>query len=196
MFDVLRGMISYVGSVKGKEDVLFLKLAKRFNRIIENMDLPFINLPISKRELQEEYTFVIESLAYEGTWDGDTYSPCVYQGTGFLLKGIGLITNYHVFKDYIEALEAFKFKFDDIDNIVVHRSKYSAQNNYAELIHYDKDKDIAILNVKNIDITEYGFDYNELIEYNQEIELIGYPDYRSNHELSVKDGKMKENLLL
>lgn len=49
MFDVLRGMISYIGQIKGKEDDVFLKFAKRCNEILKNnvnLQFPFIRLPI------------------------------------------------------------------------------------------------------------------------------------------------------
>ncbi|PEN45077.1 RNA-dependent DNA polymerase [Bacillus wiedmannii] len=189
MFDVLRGMISYVGQVKGKNDQVFLKLAKRYNLIVEliDMDLPIIKLPISKRKFQEDNTFVIESLYYPYFIDGESAGEApIGQGTGFLLKGIGLITNAHVFKgEYTEMLEiGATFK-----KIEIHRSKYSSgKKHYASLLHYDKIKDIAILSVDGLDMAKMGFEYNEFIEPNMEIQLLGYPNFRDNMDISIKSG--------
>lgn len=189
MFDVLRGMISYVGQVKGKNDQVFLKLAKRYNLIVEliDMDVPIIKLPISKRKFQEDNTFVIESLYYPYFIDGESAGEApIGQGTGFLLKGIGLITNAHVFKgEYTEMLEiGATFK-----KIEIHRSKYSSgKKHYASLLHYDKIKDIAILSVDGLDMTKTGFEYNEFIEPNMEIQLLGYPNFRDNMDISIKSG--------
>ncbi|HHT7238827.1 TPA: reverse transcriptase domain-containing protein [Bacillus cereus] len=187
MFDVLRGMISYVGLVKGKDDAVFLKLAKRYNQSVEFFDLPIIKLPIPKRNFQENNTFVIESLYYPFSIEGEAAGEApIGQGTGFLLKGIGLVTNAHVFKgEYIEMLEIGA----TFDKIQIHRSKYSSgKKHYAKLLHYDKIKDIAILSVDGLDITKVGFEYNESIDSDMEIQLLGYPNFRENMDISIKSG--------
>ncbi|MRX56500.1 trypsin-like serine protease [Bacillus idriensis] len=187
MFDVLRGMISYVGQVKGKEDEVFLKLANRYNRAIEFFDLPLIKIPVPKKKFQEDNTYVIESLNYDYTFGGERHYSLVSQGTGFILKGIGLITNEHVLKEYIEMLE-LGVQYDSSENIVIHRSKYSHEKQYAKLLCYDKIKDIAILSIKGLDIKKVGFDYNVSIEPDQEIQLVGYPNFRENMDISIKNG--------
>lgn len=189
MFDVLRGMISYIGQIKGKEDSVFVKLAKRYNKILEDnkeLNHPYIRLPISKRKFQQDNTYVIESLYYSFSFDdGEKHDVMVGQGTGFLLKGIGLITNAHVFKEYIEMLE---FGARPDTKIRINRSKYSSKSYYAKLLCYDAIKDIAILAINDIDIKNFGFNFNTSIEQNQKIQLVGYPDYRKNMDVSIKDG--------
>lgn len=190
MFDVLRGMISYVGQVKGNVDPVYLKLANRYNQSIQSMDLPLINIPITKRKFQEENTYVIESLGYRYLVDGEAneeYYVLTEQGTGFILKGIGLITNHHVLKDYIEMLELEGIQYEP-PHIQIHRSKYAKEKQYAKLLHYDKNKDIAILSINGLNIEEVGFEYNESFEYEEEIQLIGYPDFKENMDISIKTG--------
>ncbi|MEK3796962.1 reverse transcriptase domain-containing protein [Peribacillus sp. FSL H8-0477] len=190
MFDVLRGMISFVGQVKGKEDPVYLKLANRYNQSIQSMDLPLINIPITKRKFQERNTYVIESLGYRYLLDGEAnekYYVLTDQGTGFILKGIGLITNYHVLKDYIEMLELEGIHYVS-PYIQIQKSKYAQEKQYAKLLHYDKNKDIAILSINGLNIDEVGFEYNESFEYGEEIQLIGYPDFKENMDISIKKG--------
>ncbi|EOO71770.1 reverse transcriptase domain-containing protein [Bacillus mycoides] len=194
MFDVLRGMISYVGLVKGKEDEVFLKLAQRYNKCVDAMGVSVIKLPVERRRFQELNTFVIEQeycyYKYDGVPDN---SQCVVvgQGTGFLLKGIGLITNAHVIgKDYFDLWELSGVEFNGIS---INRSKYEKDKTYyAKLLCYDYIKDIAILDVDGIDIDKVGFEYNDSISTDEEIQLIGYPSYQKGIGLSVKDGKVLE----
>lgn len=185
MLNILRGMISHVGNVKGKEDPLYLKLGNRYNQIVKNHGKPFLKIPISKRELMELYTFVIESEHCEA---GAGYFS-TSQGTAFLLKGVGLVTNHHVLKEYVDALE-----YDWLPNkeypIKITRSRYSTEVHFAKLIIWDKSKDIAILEIEDQKLRKKGFSFNEEISSNQEIEVVGYPDYTKDMELSVKQGQI------
>lgn len=191
MFDVLRGMISYVGLVKGKDDEVFLKLAKRFNKVIKSQNLAFIRIPISDIKLREENTFVIDSLYNTYSWDGEKGEACNGQGTGFILKNIGLITNAHVVYENIEMLD-YGAEFDKEYYIRIHKSKYSIDNQkfYAKIDYFDSFRDIAILTIKGLDINKYGYDYNENIENKQEIKLIGYPEYREGQDIRILPGEV------
>lgn len=187
MFDVLRGMISYVGLVKGKDDQLFLKLAKRFNKVIKNQNLAFIRVPISKVELREENTFVIDSLYSIYSMDGEKSEACNGQGTGVLIRNMGLVTNAHVLYENIEVLE-YGAEFEREYYIRIHKSKYGSQEYFAKIDYFDSFRDIAILTIKDFDTSKYGFEYNEEIEFNQIIELIGYPSYKDGQDLRVSSG--------
>jgi V8-like Glu-specific endopeptidase len=194
MFEVLRGMISHVGQVKGKDDAVFLKLAQRYNRCVDAKGVPLIKLPMEKRRFQELNTYVIEQdycyYKFDGVPDKEQYVT-VGQGTGFLLKGIGLVTNAHVIgKDYFDLWKLSEVEFNGIS---ISRSKYEeGKTNYAKLLCYDNIKDIAILEVDGIDINKVGFKYNESITTDEEIQLIGYPSYQKGMGLSVKEGKVLE----
>lgn len=191
MFSVLKGMISYVGSVKGKKDPIYIKFATRFNDLLDlNLsDLKPLKIPLTKNSFHEENTFVIDSdrSAWYYAKDGSTDEILYGQGTGFFLKNIGLITNAHVIEDVINVIS-------NGDNFV---SEYCVEffkgNNeteiyYAKLVYYDVEKDIAVLMPKNIDIENLGYDYSENIYRNQKIELIGFPDYKKGQEIRVQDG--------
>lgn len=191
MFDVLRGMISYVGLVKGKDDGVFLKLARRFNKVIKSQNLAFIRIPISDIKLREENTFVIDSLYNNYFLVGEKDEVLNGQGTGFILKNIGLITNAHVVYENIEMLD-FGAEFEKEYYIRIHKSKYSHDNQcfFAKIDYFDSFRDIAILTIRGLDISKYGFDYNENIENKQEIKLIGYPEYKEGQDIRVLPGEI------
>lgn len=198
MFLVLRGMISHVGHVKGKQDPVYWNLANRFNKVTP---IQPIKLQISKREFCEDNTYVIDSddtEIYFNPNDPSNFGEVIYgQGTGFLLKNIGLITNAHVISDIIIALE----------NKGVFRRKYYVEfyksSNYyvqqrAKVLCYDIEKDIAILSVEDLDISAVGYMYNESIKDGQPIELIGFPSYRKGQDIKIQNGyvqgiRMHEN---
>ncbi|MGP7818299.1 reverse transcriptase domain-containing protein [Niallia sp. 01092] len=192
MFLVLRGMISHVGHVKGKHDKVYLKLAKRFNEIAQINKLQPIKLPLSNIEFHERYTYIIDNPDTEFfiTEDGDLGEFVYGQGTGFLLKDIGLVTNAHVISDAIDVLE-FDLKFTKEFNIAYYKSTDHYIQQWAKIVCYDIDKDIAILNVKDMDISNQGYTYNEFIEKGQAIELIGFPDYRKGQEIRIQEGEVQ-----
>lgn len=191
MFSVLRGMINHVGHVKGKSDPVYLKLANRFNDISpEHKVIKSVDKQSSKRKMYEDYTYVIEQenpvVAFASEQRNEFEHVYHNQGTGFLLKGFGLVTNAHVLKDLVDAIELKMvipepyyvrvFKSNDIN---VHMMRIEC---------YDIEKDIAILRSNSVDHNAEGFDYNELIQKEQLIDLVGYPDYRRGQEIRVDNG--------
>lgn len=198
MFLILRGMISHVGHVKGKQDPIYWKLASRFNKVTP---LEPIKLQLTKREFHENHTYVIdpdEAVNYFDPADPDTFSQAHYgQGTGFLLKNIGLVTNVHVIKGIIEAIEK-KGVFTKKYYMEIFKSTQYHIQQRAKVLCYDIAKDIAILSVEDIDIFGTGYMYNESIKEEQSIELIGFPDYRKGQDIKIQNGfvqgiRMHEN---
>lgn len=161
MFAILKGMIAHIGHIKGKTNSVYRKLAIRYNDIAEIENIPSIKLPSTRRQFQETNTFVIDSTFIYKSGDDEALEACG-QGTGSLLKGIGLVTNAHLFDNF------FKKSNDDynITNflIEVHQSKYSTSTKYAKLLWHDRIKDIAILQFTNGNLTDQGFDYNTSIK--------------------------------
>ncbi|MDX8366717.1 reverse transcriptase domain-containing protein [Cytobacillus sp. IB215665] len=188
MFDVLRGMISYLGQVKTKEDPVYLKLARRYNEIVKDLDEPSIYISLDMSKIQEKNTFVIESLSYDIVEDDEKHSIQTGQGTAFLLKGIGLITNAHVISKFIELIDLEM----EAPKIKLHRSKYSLgqPSKYVEVKYYNKYKDIAILSTDGLDIKKLGFESNEKIESDMLVHIIGYPEYVHEMDISRRDAKI------
>jgi hypothetical protein len=85
--------------VKGKTDPVYLKLGNRFNEIAAVIDIKPIKLPLTKIDFHEKCTFIIDNpdVEYYIEENGELGEYVYGQGTGFLLKDIGLVTNAHLF---------------------------------------------------------------------------------------------------
>lgn len=170
--EVVKGMINYVGSVKGNQDPIYEKLATRYNNIF--------NKPVFK--VGEEYTsswnekvWVVE-LGFVDEEKNEFYSDV--QGTGFFLDNVGFVTNAHVVKDYQEY-----------DAIRINRSRYGTEIKSASIIKLDIDKDIAILNIDDFENWK-GFDYNLLYYIGMDVKVIGYPNFGTKDSLYTHKGEV------
>lgn len=103
-----------------------------------------------------------------------------------MLKGIGFITNAHVISKYITAFNETK----DIDPIIIHRSNFSDELYEAELINYDDEEDIAILNVKSMNHNKYGLDYYTKSSKGNRIRVCGFPNYQLDNDMSEEFGEI------
>lgn len=172
MMNVLRGMINYVGLVRGKDDDIFKKLAFRYNSI-EGADK--IKVMKDNSSLWELYVWVVE-VGYKD--EDDFYAE--EQGTGFFLKNVGFVTNAHVIE---------KYDGESINAIYLNRSRYSEEQKPASIIAIDKDRDIAILHVEGYDI-DYGFSYDTHHYLGQDIILLGYPNHGEGDSLYINKGQL------
>ncbi|WP_309242112.1 reverse transcriptase domain-containing protein [Paenibacillus sp. S150] len=187
MFLILRGMISHVGNVKGKQDSVYWKLANRFNKVTPHEP---IKLQLSRREFHEDNTYVIDSdyTAKYYNHNENIFDEALYgQGTGFILRTIGLVTNAHVIEGIIEGLEQ-KFIFSKKYYIEAYKSTLYSFPENAKVLCYDIEKDIAILSVEGLEIHEKGYMYNESIKEEQQIELVGFPGYRKGQDIKIQKG--------
>lgn len=192
MFAILKGMISHIGHIKGKINPVYRKLAIRYNDIAEIENIPTIQLPSTTRQFQEANTFVIESsFFYKDKEDtnNEKFETCG-QGTGFLLKDIGLVTNAHNFDFYLKKVKD-GYEITSL-TIEVHQSKYSTNKQYAKLLWHDRTKDIAILQFTNGKLTNQGFDYNTSIKTGMEIELLGYPAHTLDNSIKIETGVVRQ----
>ncbi|WP_339322910.1 reverse transcriptase domain-containing protein [Paenibacillus sp. FSL W8-0194] len=191
MFLVLRGMITHVGHVKGKRDPIYLKLANRFNSISpKKLVIKSAEMQKNKRKVYEDYTYVInQDDDIKKVYDpqkGELVDLYYGQGTGFLLKGIGIVTNTHVLGTVVEALKnGAKLPKSYRIHAFKHDYQLACQLN---ITCYDPERDIAILTPDGIDCSSIGFEYNKSITKGQSIDLIGYPDYRQGQEIRVENG--------
>lgn len=82
---VLKGKIEYIKNVRGEENSYYLKYALQANEIFEKKIFD-VDRQVEFKENLKSYCFIIENR--EGS----------NQGSGFLLKDYGVLTNYHVIK--------------------------------------------------------------------------------------------------
>lgn len=171
VMNVIKGMINYVGMVRGKDDEIFEKLAYRYNKIAGNNIFRIKN---RHSDLWESSIYVVE-VGYE---DEDDFYP-EEQGTGFFLDGVGLITNAHVVQKFGSECNA----------VFVHQSRYNNKIIPANVIAIDKERDIAILEVPVIGNLQ-GFTYNVSHEIGQQITLLGYPNFGDGDSLFRSTGQI------
>lgn len=169
---VVKGMIDYVGSVKGKQDAIYEKLALRYNRIVNKS---VFKVGEEYSALWTEKIWVIEL----GLEDGESkeFYPDV-QGTGFLLNGIGFVTNAHVVE-----------KYKEYDLIRVNRSRYGNEFRHATVVKIDEDKDIAILKINDFENWK-GFDHSLFHHVGMDIKVIGYPNFGTSDSLYTHKGEI------
>ncbi|ALS79609.1 hypothetical protein AUO94_13670 [Planococcus kocurii] len=196
MFNIVRGMISHLGHIKGKQDHVYQKLAIRYNLIISavngssNENYPYIHRPLTHSEFREQNVYVIESDFVNYKFFESKKNIVTYQGSGFLLKEVGLVTNYHVVKEYIEILEEENTSFEEEYYIPLSKSRYSQDIWFAKIIMYDKARDLAVLHINIVDHFEHGFNYNQSITEGMDSVIIGYPEYKESSSLHIDQGKI------
>ena len=152
---VLKGKIGYIKQVKGKDNFVFLKYAKEMNEVFN--EIVFKN--VEEIELLEKIgksVFVLESEHIE------EYT----QGSGFIVKGIGLLTNYHVTEDN-EIYDVCTWK----------REKIGAVSNLINLVKHNKEIDYACyaFGKNSEDALELG--NSENLKLGSRVLVVGYPQY-------------------
>lgn len=196
LMKVIKGMISYVGMVRGKNDALFIGLAKRFNKLLLVVD-----------QFKDEKPIVIDSGLSQlpnlvcvvpqtniQLWKKDNemniFSEIDYgQGTGFLIKGIGIVSNYHVFEFVIDSIK---------DGFLPRETEYFVNLRFgasqskkisAKISFFSEELDLVILIPEDQIILNNGFE-RELREpeQNETITLLGYPDFSEGDQLKMERG--------
>lgn len=102
---VVKGKIEYVKCVRGNDCSYYKKYGKAYNKLIGVDVFKFDNSSIDIEANKREFCFIIEK--------DDPIK--VGQGTGFLLKNYGILTNQHVVDDKdvyydIKTVNGFRFK--------------------------------------------------------------------------------------
>ncbi|MEV9640594.1 reverse transcriptase domain-containing protein [Mammaliicoccus sciuri] len=199
MFNILRGLISHIGFVKGKQDGIYQKFAKRYNDIVKTLNengsknYPYIYRPLTSKEFRQRNVYVVEEDIVNYIL-GDRIAKTLEskQGSAFLLKGYGLITNWHVVSPYIDnVLNNELAKFNSEYYIPISRSKYSDEISFAKILAYDKSRDLAVLEVDSINVENSGFNFNLNISENMPCVLLGYPEYIQGQILHEVEGKIQ-----
>lgn len=162
---VLKGRLEYIRHVKGKANFVFLKYAKELNSLCGD-NIFKIDKEIILLEKIEKSVFVLES------------QKCV-QGSGFILKGIGLLTNYHVTED------------DDLYDVQTYnQEKKVCVSNSINLVGRNRDIDYACYEwgAKSEDALELG--NSNSIGIGSEVIMIGYPNYSKGNSPEIQEVKI------
>lgn len=154
----LQGKISFLTHIKGHSDPVVRSITLRFNNLFPNRQIKVVP---TKSEFRERAVWVV---------DQDEH-----QGTGFFLKGIGLVTAAHCVGN-VKEVE------------ILHPSKH-ANKFKATVRQIDKDLDLAILD-HEIPGTEYfELDPGESsLAIGESVTAVGYPAWGPGDPLNVRPG--------
>lgn len=164
---VLKGKVNFIKQVRGENDTYFLKYAKEINSLFQESIITIVEKN-SWEQQSKKWCFIVEDK------DGN-----MVQGSGFLLKDYGIITNYHVVED--DTL---------FYNVLVESGdrRYFINANSSRV--YDEDIDYVLYN--DIDRKNEGWILGDSssLKIGSFVRLIGFPDYNKGDSMNVIKGEI------
>lgn len=165
----VQGRILFIKQVQGVDSPVYQRIAKRFNSLSSKYKVPVFG----KASLLD-----VRSLGQRikrKCWVIDVDS--IYsQGSGFMLEGGLLVTCAHVLVEEGERDWSKHEKTCEVFRVDDKSIKYR-----ADVVHFDKDRDIAILKIDSVD---QNFDFLRLEDVlmptvDDEVSIWGFPAYKS-----------------
>lgn len=176
---VIKGKLAFLRSVRGVRDSVFVKLAKRFNHLVES-DLQFFIVEESEAERDAAAALWVIEVCYDH--DGETK---VFQGTGFDLESYGVVTCAHVVSDkdgLFREIKAFK-------------SSNPSTFRRLQVNYLDRHRDIALCSLFDdlgnmIPLVPLSMTEEEG-KQREEVTLLGFPQYAAGKsEHYIVDAKI------
>lgn len=204
--NVLWGKLLYVRMVRGGDDVLYIRLAKRYNTLCvsEKAKGEFVcsSLPVDSivrtEAGAEDAVFVIEWMGdYKITGSPDTLEMVGGQGTAFAYKDVGLITCDHVlgFSGDIKGNHVeTDFQSCDVVGAALTVSNPATGESWpAKVVHRDANYDLAIIrfDLPEPPVHHYFFGMDQPIKIHAKGVLIGFP----NHTAGKRADFLNEEVL-
>lgn len=161
---VVKGKIEYVKCVRGNECSYYKKYGSAYNKLIGVDVFKFDNSLIDIEAYKRKFCFIIEK----------DDPKKVGQGTGFLLKNYGILTNQHVVDDIdvfydIKTVNGFRFK-----RIT---GKYDYIKRNAEI-------DYALIKAQGHEAEGWDFSETESISVGQKVRLLAFPKYANGDSIT------------
>lgn len=162
---VIRGKIDFVGMIRGKLDPLYLSLIRQ----LQVLDPTLVRKLPSPSWIDEikSALFVI---------DAEISGGKILQGTGFLLKGIGLVTCAHV--------------IDASVNLEIYQGDNPSKQYKVSSVWTDKAVDIAVLGIEGFSGGELALGDDGAAREDSEILLAGYPDFAPGNSGVIVRGRI------
>lgn len=158
----LRGKIAYVAHLKGPTDPVVRSLAQRYNK---SFPAKPIKLAPTAAERRDRAVWVIEV-------------PDKHNGTAFFLSGVGLVTAAHC----VEGMS-------EVD--VLHPSRHTTIFK-VKVRHYDRHRDIAVLDHSDIPSTEF-YELEPAanpVVVTDSVLAVGYPLWGLGERLNIRPGEV------
>lgn len=153
--DVVLGKIHFVGMVRGQSDRLYLHYLRKLKELAPDLVI-------------KQCSDIMDAL-----WVLESDTPYA-QGTGFMLKGYGIVTCYHVLRARTKL-----FRANDPEKF------YN-----IEVIAKDKDLDIAVLLTDGPAGPELLPEEGDLPRQDDPIMLVGYPSYSAHTTGVMRRGRV------
>ena len=147
---VLVGKINFIRDVRGASDFLFFKYANQYNKITDQPYFDLSEFYERQNQIQKRVLILVGRTSQR-------------QGTGFILKDVGLITSRHVIDDG---------DFYDLINSKDGKIKLLTQD---DILGEDQNIDYAIFNYQ--DDNGYSLSSVEQILTGTKVKIIGFPKY-------------------
>lgn len=192
MYNVVKGMIEFVSQIKGREDSIYRKLAISFNQLLLPKYVLSIDYLTKTEKDRRKNCFVIDLTYYKYTKGSDKTEIFGYTASAFLLKGIGIITSAHTFKDYLNNID--EIKAIGMDTLIAFRANETSIKRNLKVVYRDYDLDFAICNIEGINYENYGFDYSTYLSEGQQVTLLGFPKYKTGNQLNSELGQVNHSI--
>lgn len=151
--NLLWGRLLYLRMVRGKSDLLYTRLAEKFNFLCEyeRLTAPFPG-PLLPLEPIAQNRLTAEDAVFVVKWNGIVGDiPVGGEGTAFVYSKLNLlVTCDHVFESSYEVQSGFQFNCEYLDDDVIGKSivlvrPRSNEEFSAKIIHRSKQLDLAVL---------------------------------------------------
>jgi RNA-directed DNA polymerase len=157
---VVRGKIEFIGSIRGRDDAIYLDLISRYCFLDKKAKPPHVIAgPRAGHAALERAIWLLEEPA------GDR------QGTGFAADGHGILTAHHVVENGAEARQPW-----------VGPRKYPTKMNRS-----NKHVDIAEIAVEAPLLLRLRLGASDGLKVGDRVKLFGLPKYRSGDGVNIKD---------
>lgn len=179
--NVIMGKLSFLHMVRGNDDLIYINLAKRFNKLLPENErpLPFIETSTEEKSIGKALWLI------ETVYDDEDGEGIVCHGTGFMLKDVGLVTCAHVVaeKDKLyNKTEAFRHDCPHEKYIV-------------KVTHFSEMRDLAIAELlskdkKKVKFPEFLLPAIDDVEVKKAVTLFGFPAYKTGQTPYVAEAKV------
>lgn len=187
----LRGKLLFIKMVRGESDLIYNRLAERFNRIVGGRNFRSLKLypkVTTAHELRQACFVVL--------WQGTYVDPAAGvkmlasgQGTAFLYSGGRLVTCEHVFSDTVRVGDSsviVNINSADLEDLRCWAVDINNAEHDLTLLHADRHRDLAVLQFdRGAPTTRYLGPSHSPGSSGAVGWLAGYPDYSPGRPVNV-----------
>lgn len=196
--NVLWGKLLYLKMVRGSSDVLYTRLAERFNSICaveaSKGEFTYAKLPVEpivrNSSDAEKATYVVEWLGDYLPAGAEISEPLYGQGTAFAYKNIGLVTCDHV-------LRSAKYADVDCESADINGRELTVicqatgKKSLAKVACRDQARDLAVLVFDDGSVSERYFASVEgPLHRNTNGTLIGFPNWSPGRSANLAEARI------